>query len=106
MFKPRLVIKQTTLAYLGEENCETVHGLEMEETVQLNSNNYTGLCILTCRISFLHLGGSMKRDLSLYVGLVYKAANTQGQQAAPVKIQAVDMSEVCQRKLNVLLLNT
>lgn len=48
----------------------------------------------------------MKRDLSLYVGLVYRAANTQGQQAVPVKIQAVDMSEVCQRKLNVLLLNT
>ena len=76
------------------------------DKVQLNPNSYTGLCIHSCRIFFLGLGGSMKRDLILYVRLGYTQASTQQRQAVFVKIQAVDMPEVCQRKLNVPRLNT
>lgn len=76
------------------------------DKVQLSPNSYAGLCIHSCRIFFFCLGGSVKRDLILYVRLGHAQASTQQQQAVFVQIQAVDMPEVCQRKLNVPLLNT
>lgn len=71
---------------MGEENGETVCVVpKWKRQASSEANNYTRLCTHMCRMFSLSLGDSVKRDLILNVGLVYKPAGTPQSQTVLVK---------------------